>query len=142
MKIKIFLIFFLIPLMLSCANDEFPVTLNITQVQRLLTADSSKIWVPVASSAFPSCALEDQYKFTLSKEKDQLSSFTIKRGDIACEGAHQDIDGLWKIDTIRGKNLINLYALDTNSYEIDLITASKLQLKDQNQVIRPFTAQP
>lgn len=141
MKIKIYLAFFLGFLALSCAKEEIPPALNLAQLERLLTADSSKVWIPVASAAFPACALEDQYKFTLSKQQGQLSKLDIKISDTLCHEVSEDIKGLWKIDTIGRKSFINIYALDTSVYEIDFITASKLQLRDQNQEIKSFTVQ-
>lgn len=141
MKFHAWIVIFLIPLAFSCTDDDFPVTLQSAQAQRLLTNDSSKVWVPVIGQSFQDCAIDDQYKFTRSRIKDQLGEYWVHPGTILCDG-DGEIKGTWEIIEENGKNQLSIHTSTTDVYQIDLITASQLRLLDNNQEIRTFIARP
>lgn len=125
---------------LSCEEEGFPVTLEIGQVERLLTADSNKVWIPVEGPAFSPCALDNQYRFSVPAKKNTLGSFDLTDGALVCsDGIDTEQRGSWAIDTSEAVNQLIIYAQDTSTYEIDLITATKLQIK-ANQKTRVFVA--
>lgn len=130
---------FLLPLAFSCTDDDYPVTLETAQVQRLLTNDSSKVWVPV--SGFSDCAMDDAHKFTRSRQKDKLGEYWLHPGTILCEG-DKEVKGTWEIIQEGGKNQLKIHTPGTTTYQIELITASKLRLLENGQETRAFIAVP
>jgi len=139
MKLYVWIAALLLPLTFSCTDDEYPVTLELTQVQRLLTNDSSKVWIPVAG--FQDCAMDDEHKFTHSPTKDKLGEYMAHPGTILCEG-NQEIKGTWEIINENGINELRINTSSAEAYQIELITTSKLHLKDNNQETRTFMARP
>lgn len=130
---------FLLPLAFSCTDDDYPVTLEAIQVQRLLTNDSSKVWIPVRG--FQDCALDDAHKFTRSTAKDKLGEYLVLSGSILCEG-EGEIKGTWEVVNENGNNTLKIHTPSTESYQITLITASKLRLLNNSQETREFIANP
>ena len=141
MKFHAWIAVCLLPFALSCTDDDYPVTLEITQAQRLLTNDSSKVWLPVMGSAFPDCAADDQYKFTRSIAKDQPGEYSVHPGTILCNGVGE-IKGTWEVVEENGKNQLRIHTSDTDIYQIDLLTTSQLHLTNNNQETRTFIARP
>lgn len=142
MKFKVWLILFIFSLFLSCTDDDYPVTLEVAQAQRLLTNDSSKVWIPVTGAVFSDCATDDQYKFTRSTAKDKLGEYTVHPGAALCEN-ESETKGTWEvIQSDNGANQLRIHTSETNVYQIDLITASQLRILDSNQEVMAFIAKP
>ena len=124
----------------SCTDDDYPVTLEIAQAQRLLTNDSSKVWIPVMDQGSQDCAADDEHKF-IRASANKLGEYSVHPGSIFCDGEGA-IKGTWEVVEGESKHLLRIHISETEVYQIDFITASKLQLLDNNQEVKTFMAKP
>ena len=139
MKLKVYFVLCLSILIYSCGEDDFPVTLEPAQVERLLTSDSSKIWKPEEGDLFLDCELDNEITFTYTSVKDKLGTYKEERGSNSCsETEEESKEGTFEVTTTTsGINQLTIYFPNdsTISYNINLITASilELTLKDKSK---------
>lgn len=130
----------------GCGEEDFQVLLEIPQAERLLTADSSKIWIPEGDS-FQECEFDNRYIFSKTGTGNSIKRvYTEEIGEKTCPGDIIDEEEgdedtgdeatvvySWLIERIGNSNYLTIYHTDTIEYRIDLITASDLTLMQESE---------
>lgn len=121
----------------SCEDDSYPILLETNQVERLLGGEEEKIWYPETDII---CEEDNATIFTRTVHADSLAVYTVQKGEALCPGdSGQDITGSWEVLKPGNSHRLNIFAEDTLSYTIILLTASQMHLQTEEKEVRYFS---
>src|SRR5690606_29671353 len=143
----------------GCSEDDYPVILEQVNVERLLTADTSKSWIPVAPLS-DECKFLKRRTFSISGsgttrvinyESDLFSpncpdetppgdngDSEGEETDGETQGEEDAQSGTWAVTKLGDIYNLSIYHTDTTHFEIKQITAQTLDLmpKEDNELLR------
>lgn len=128
--------------LVACSEDDYPVQLEQAQIERLLTGDTSKTWIPTAP-LIEECELVKRKIFSISGASTarvrayQTDYYSPNCPEEIPPGDSGSETGTWVVTNLGNIFNLSIYHDDTTHFEIKQITAQKLDLvqKDSNLVL-------
>lgn len=127
----------------GCNIQEAPVNLAADELERLLTADSSKSWIlsnRINASPFEPCESDDLLTFIKSSPINDTLTIHFRSGSVFCPGQIDSVifQGTWIIiDGLLSDSLELIITGDTTRRSLDLVTSQILSISylHQNSII-------
>lgn len=121
-------------ILLSCGDDDYPVTLDKSQVTRLLTQNNSKTWTLITDLE---CEADNTLTFHKAKDAKSSPEFSYMKGEILCdEESAEEEKGTWEIISTPSSNQLRFLGAENTTYDIVLITATTLHLRTADTEVK------
>ncbi|MGI9543676.1 MAG: hypothetical protein ACR2MX_10485 [Cyclobacteriaceae bacterium] len=137
---------FAIPLLVfACASDDAPANLEDAELQRLLAADSAKVWQRMSrrengtNTTLPDCEIDNVLIFSLAESSEDTVTINYETGPLLCSGESDSLifQGAWDIFSSDIPEVYDslrlIIAGDTSLRNIDFITSQMLMLSYEEE---------
>ena len=133
------LVFFTAYMAISCVEPTVPIQMTIPQMERLLTGDTSKVWIMTkrivndTSTLKEPCELDDTLTIIKTATAEGAGNVVFRNGALICTGENDTIfSGSYELyrDDSLGLNFFRIItpANDTLLKELKLLTSTQLEI--------------